>query len=77
MVLSGEGEFNTLKPQPLQHIVDTVGAGDAFSAIFIHGLLSGWSIPDTLNIAQQFASKVIGLRGAISSDPGFYQDIKK
>lgn len=77
LVLDAQGEFFNLKPQPVDNIVDTVGAGDAFSAVFIHGLLAGWSIPDTLNSAQAFASKVIGLRGATSIDPAFYQDLQK
>lgn len=74
LVLSDDGEFHSLSPEPLKTIVDTVGAGDAFSAIFIHGLMSGWSVSDTLTVAQQFASQVIGLRGATSTDPAFYQD---
>ncbi|MBE0469106.1 MAG: carbohydrate kinase [Methyloprofundus sp.] len=77
LVLDANGEFFNIKPQPVDNIVDTVGAGDAFSAVFIHGLLSGWSVPDILNRAQAFASKVIGLRGASSLDPAFYQDFQK
>ncbi len=74
LVLSGNGEFHSVVPEPVKTIVDTVGAGDAFSAIFIHGLVSGWTVSDTLTVAQQFASQVIGLRGATSTDPAFYQD---
>ncbi|MDF1582554.1 MAG: carbohydrate kinase [Methyloprofundus sp.] len=77
LVLDAKGEFFNIKPQPVDNIVDTVGAGDAFSAVFIHGLLSGWSVPDILNRAQAFASKVIGLRGASSLDLAFYQDFQK
>jgi fructokinase len=73
LVLSGNGEFHSVVPEPVKTIVDTVGAGDAFSAIFIHGLVSGWTVSDTLTVAQQFASQVIGLRGATSTDPAFYQ----
>jgi len=74
IVRSDDGAFNTLTPEPVTDIVDTVGAGDAFSAVFIHGLVSGWSVNHTLEIAQQFASQVVGLRGATSTDPAFYQD---
>jgi fructokinase len=73
LVLSGNGEFHSVVPEPVKTIVDTVGAGEAFSAIFIHGLVSGWTVSDTLTVAQQFASQVIGLRGATSTDPAFYQ----
>ena len=74
LVLSDTGDFHTVTPEPVKAIVDTVGAGDAFSAIFIHGILSGWTVPNTLTVAQQFASQVIGLRGATSTDPAFYQE---
>ncbi len=74
LVLSDNGEFHSVVPEPVKTVVDTVGAGDAFSAIFIHGLVSGWTVSDTLTVAQQFASQVIGLRGATSTDPAFYQN---
>nr|VFK53035.1 MAG: fructokinase [Candidatus Kentron sp. TUN]VFK53784.1 MAG: fructokinase [Candidatus Kentron sp. TUN]VFK56505.1 MAG: fructokinase [Candidatus Kentron sp. TUN] len=54
-------------------IVDTVGAGDAFSAVVILGLLRGWSLPTIMRKAQAFASRVCRLRGAISLDPKFYR----
>lgn len=73
LILTSEGKFYHQTPEPVEQLVDTVGAGDAFSAIFIHGLLSDWSGPDTLTVAQQFASKVIGLRGATPTDLTFYQ----
>lgn len=74
IVYTNDGEFHNVIPQKVEQLVDTVGAGDAFSAIYIKGLMSDWSISDTLYVAQQFAAKVIGLRGAISTDPFFYQD---
>lgn len=72
IVCTKEREFHYIKPEPVVEFVDTVGAGDAFTAVYIHGLLSGWSIPNTLKVAQQFASKVVGLRGATTIDPTFY-----
>lgn len=74
LVLSENGEFHSVTPESVKTIVDTVGAGDAFSAIFIHGLMSDWSVQNTLTVAQQFASQVIGLRGATSTDPAFYHE---
>lgn len=73
MVLTGEGECHHSVPEPVAHIVDTVGAGDAFTAIYLHGLLAGRPTTELLPIAQRFASKVIGLRGAVSTDPAFYR----
>jgi len=75
IVRSREGELHSTKPPEVLQFVDTVGAGDAFTAVFLHGLMSEWSIADTLNAAQKFASAVVGLRGAISNSPEFYRDI--
>lgn len=68
------GEFHSVAPQSATQIVDTVGAGDAFCAMYIHGLIHQWPISDILSKAQQFASQVIGIRGATPNQPGFYQD---
>jgi fructokinase len=76
-VRTREGELHSVAPSAAQQFVDTVGAGDAFTAVFLHGLISQWPIIDTLNAAQQFASAVVGLRGATSKDPGFYEAYKK
>ena len=74
IVLAADGSLHQETPAPVNHIVDTVGAGDGFSALFIHGLRSGWPIEETLTVAQQFAVKVIGLRGATTTEPAFYQE---
>lgn len=47
-------------------IVDTVGAGDAFSAVVILGLNQGWSLDLTMNRAVEFASSICAIKGAIS-----------
>jgi fructokinase len=65
---------STLSKPP--KFIDTVGAGDAFTAVFIHGLISNWPLNDTLDAAQHFASAVVGLRGAISSNTEFYREFK-
>ena len=75
MVLTAQGEYHEVVPAQAPLVVDTVGAGDAFSAVYIHGLLSGWSITKTLQVAQQFAGKVIGLRGATTKDASFYEEV--
>lgn len=71
---TNDGVFHTIKPAVVNDVVDTVGAGDAFTAIFIHGLLASWPIVDILDIAQRFAGKVIMLRGATPAEIEFYQD---
>ena len=54
-------------------ILDTVGAGDAFSAVFMLGLLKGWAMPVTLQRAHHFAGAICGIRGAIPEHNDFYK----
>ncbi|MDE2427907.1 MAG: fructokinase [Burkholderiales bacterium] len=54
------------------NVVDTVGAGDAFSAVFLAGLIGGWPLETTLARAHEFAGAVCGLRGAVATDKQFY-----
>jgi len=64
-------------PKPFESIQDTVGAGDAFSAIFIFGLMHNWPVQAILARAQAFASQIISISGAISTDPEFYAPFKQ
>jgi fructokinase len=45
--------------------VDTVGAGDAFAAAFLHGLGSGWSTRKVADFANRVGALVASRRGAI------------
>jgi fructokinase len=62
----------SVAPQAATRIVDTVGAGDAFTSVILLGLLNGWSAESMLERAQAFASASVGVRGATVADPGFY-----
>jgi fructokinase len=62
-----------IESDPIPNILDTVGAGDAFSAVFIMGLLHEWKMPITLRRANRFAGAVCQIRGAIPEDAGFYK----
>jgi fructokinase len=67
----------TLEPEPLRatEVVDTVGAGDAFSSVVICGLMRNWPWSLILQRAQTFAAAVVGLQGATTLDRSFYQSI--
>jgi fructokinase len=52
--------------------VDSVGAGDAFAAVFLAGRARGWEVPLILQRANAFAGAVCGIAGAVSPDPAFY-----
>lgn len=57
-------------------IVDTVGAGDAFSAVVIMGLLNHWDTRLMLERANQFASAICGIRGGAPQQQDFYLPFK-
>lgn len=56
-------------PETMQ---DPVGAGDAFAAVVMHGILTGRPFTRSLHDAVAFASKVCSLAGATCDDPLFY-----
>jgi fructokinase len=64
----------SIAPAPrANNFQDAVGAGDAFTAVTIDGILSGHSAEAIIHSAAHFAAKVCGLRGATSNDKEFYQ----
>ncbi|GBE09492.1 2-dehydro-3-deoxygluconokinase [bacterium BMS3Bbin12] len=56
-------------------LVDSVGAGDAFSAVTILGLLRGWTLAPTFERAAAFAAHICGIRGATTRDRGLYDEL--
>jgi fructokinase len=71
-MLDNEGGEIDAPGLPAQSVVDTVGAGDAFSAVFITGALSGWPVQLTMMRANAFAAAICGQPGAIPEHPDFY-----
>ena len=53
-------------------VIDTVGAGDAFAAMFLLGRIRGWELAQTLERANEFAGAVCAISGAVPRDLGFY-----
>jgi fructokinase len=66
------GDSCLVRPAQSIEVVDTVGAGDAFAAVMILGLARGWPLAQTLERAQQFASRIVGRRGATVHERDFY-----
>jgi fructokinase len=73
-IMTVNGDHHKIKPQMVVEVVDAVGAGDAFSSVVIMGLNNNWPLLTTMQRAQEFASAIVGHRGAIVSDKSFYQD---
>ena len=67
------GDRQQITPSQTTQVVDTVGAGDAFSSVLIFGLIKGWDTTKTLVRAQEFASAIVGIRGATIQDKSFYE----
>lgn len=68
-----DGNVVKVKPQHASEITDTVGAGDAFAAICLLGLMNDWSYQVIMERAQAFASALLTQRGAIVTQRDFYQ----
>lgn len=73
--LTAGGEMLQVRPERSLTVVDTVGAGDAFASVVILGLMHGWSLSAILRRAQDFASLIVGNRGATLADRDFYQPL--
>jgi fructokinase len=70
---TGSGKSSHVRPKHHATVVDSVGAGDAFSAVMILGIVERWPLEVALARAQDFASAIVGQRGATVPDSGFYQ----
>jgi fructokinase len=73
LALDSAGELSSITPSGNIAVVDTVGAGDAFAAVLLLGIAEDWPLALTLKRAQDFASALVGQRGATVADPAFYQ----
>lgn len=71
--LDDSAQLTEMAADPVAGIRDTVGAGDAFSAVFMLGLLHGWTVPVTLRRAHDFAGAICRIRGAIPEHNDFYK----
>ena len=68
-----DGQVLTHRDNPAPpFVIDTVGAGDAFSAIFLLGRMRGWALDLTLARANAFAGAICAIPGAVPRDLGFY-----
>ncbi len=66
-------EVVTAEAAPVEEVVDTVGAGDAFSAVVCLGILQGWPTAVTLERAVDFAADLCRRQGATDGDLSLYE----
>ena len=81
VTLGGDGAFLICQDgivnadaEKVENIVDTVGAGDSFSAVMITGMLLGWPLELRLQRALEFAASVCQNQGATTADRAMYTD---
>lgn len=70
---SPEAGFLEEPTPPVEDLVDTVGAGDAFSAVAIYGFLSGWEPRAIIRRAADFAADICRIQGATIDRPELYE----
>lgn len=74
-LMVGEGRSWISDPETLdpEDVVDTVGAGDAFSAVACVGLVEGWDPADILSRGDALALEFCRVRGATTTDEDVYE----
>jgi fructokinase len=60
-------------PAGAARVVDTVGAGDAFTALLMLGECLGWDLATTLQRGLEFAEAIVTTRGATTDDRELYR----
>lgn len=75
IALTETGDFAEVTPLHAHEVVDTVGAGDAFTSVLILGLSNAWPLDKIMRRAQDFASLMVAQQGATVHDHGFYQAV--
>lgn len=75
-IFTDTGHYESKTPA-LDQVVDTVGAGDAYSALLAIGYLNNWSPRRILSIGTAFASDICRIKGAVPDDPDFYKPYKQ
>jgi sugar/nucleoside kinase (ribokinase family) len=58
-------------------VVDTVGAGDGYSAMLIAGLQSGWDAERLIRSCAAFARSICAIEGAIPVYDNFYSPFRE
>lgn len=77
-LLDAQQQVTRAAPIKLQQpMVDTVGAGDAYAAVFMLGLLRQWDVAVTLQRASVYAAAICCARGAAPASAAAIQSFKQ
>ena len=66
-----------IEPKRNVKVVDTVGAGDGYTAMLAIGYLQNWHPEEILDAATEFAGRICEIKGAFPSDWQFYEDFRR
>lgn len=75
LIIDKNEQLNTIRPKPVSKLMDTVGAGDGFSAVAILGILNNWKTQIILSRATDFAAKICEIQGATLNDHNYYNSL--
>ena len=75
--MTRQGDADRVPAAPVPRIVDTVGAGDAFAAVWAAGWLRGVPTKRCLAAAAAFAAHICSLPGALPADVACYHRISQ
>ncbi len=70
-------ESGDFQRTPVQHVRDTVGAGDAFAAMMCLGIMRGWPVEEMHERASAFSAEICRIDGALPDGNEFYQQYRK
>jgi len=68
------GDHHAVEAPRSEKIINSVGAGDAYSTILAIGCLCGWLPEKILSTATAFAARLCEIDGAIPTSASFYDD---
>src|SRR5690606_19668604 len=64
VVITAEGDRVAVDAHPVDHVVDTTGAGDLYAAGFLHGYTHGFDLERAARLASLAAGEAISHLGA-------------
>ncbi|MEO6326623.1 MAG: PfkB family carbohydrate kinase [Thermoanaerobaculia bacterium] len=72
--IDADGGLTRVEGSPISGaFVDSVGAGDAFTAVCVLGLLRGWQQKVSMAFADAFARAICTVAGALPASEDFYE----
>ena len=67
----------SLKAYPVNKVMDTTGAGDAFASGFLYGILQGWDLYKSCRMGNASGAQVVTKKGCANFGPQLLKVSKK